>query len=371
MNAISSSMKHYFIAFSAMLLASVSLFAAVDMQSREMKQLVKAVEKLREAKNGSKLSFNGAQSTAKAKLKAARMKNSGPEIDGLAAEIEEISVKYWGGVNADLEAQRQSGKTDHEFSKVMKSIVSWPRNYWIDCRGEEGRAKAKASRDDFAARVDKVLADQFKPYLAGQAGRGGVDFNKDIDRELQVISNELNAIKQAVLDAHGTEGFSSYNKILAWQAYLSGLLRMYPQKTKYQGLLGRVNAEIAGLGSENAFETRWKANSKVFIGKVRMPAARNKDPLVIEEVRNAFNKSGNTAEILKIHVTTTQWTVIRNALTSVIEGRTQEAAIATKQSGGECLLYNVTIYQQYDGSVYTPARMYGFSNVEIECRNVK
>lgn len=371
MDAISSPMKHCLIAFPAMLLAAGSLFAAVDMQSREMKQLVKAVEKLREAKNGSKLSFTGAQNTAKAKLKAAQMKNSGSEVDRLAAEIEEISAKYWGGVNADLDAQRQSGKADHDFSKVMKSIVSWPRNYWIDCRGEEGRAKAKASRDDFAARVDKAMADQFKPYLAGQAGRGGMDFNKDIDRELQVISNDLNATKQAVLDAHGTEGFSSYNKILAWQAYLNGLLRMYPQNTKYQGLLGQVNSEIASLGSESAFETRWKANSKGFIAKVRMPAARNKDLAVIEEVRNAFNKSGNTAEILKVHVTTTQWTIVRNALTSVIEGRTQEAAIATKQPGGECLLYNATIYQQYDGSGYAPARMYGFNNVEMDCKNVK
>ena len=355
----------------AILITSSTLFAAVDMNSREMKNLVKAVEKLRESKSDTKLKFTGAESTAKAKLKAAKIKNSGPEIDRLAAEIAEISTKYWGGVNADLDAQREAGKTDHDFTVLMREIARWPQNYWIDCKTEDGRAKAKASRADFSARVDKALEDRFKAYLAGKAGRGGASFGNDINREISVIEKDLKPMKSGVLSSHGPTGYSNYNKILAWQAYLTGLARLFPNEPKYLNLLNKINAELASLGSESTFEERWRQNAKAQTAKVRMPAARSNDAAVISEVRNAFNNSGNTAEILKINLTTTQWTIIRNQLTSIIEGRTQEAAIATKQANGECLLYNVTIYQQYDGSNYGPARMYGFSNVEMVCSNAK
>lgn len=364
-------MKKQILVVTLLCLIASALSAAVDMQSREMKHLVKAVEKLREAKNGSKIGFTGAQNAAKTKLKAARLKNSGLEIDRLAAEIEEITTQYWGGVQADIDAQQQAGQSDHDFRQVMRSVVEWPKNLWIDCRTAEGRARAKAAREEFAARVDKASEERFKPYLAGNAGRGGNTFSTDIDRQLQVIATELPGMKKAVLEAQDTAGYSNYNKILAWQAYLTGILRLYPGNTKYQNALSAVHAELLAIGEESAFEARWHANGKVFASKVRMPAARSKDATVIEEVRNAFNNSGNSAEILKIHITTTQWTVIRNALTSVIEGRTQEAAIATRQPGGECLLYNVTIYQQHDGAAYTPARLYGFNNVEMACANAK
>lgn len=355
----------------ALLITPSLLFAAVDMNSREMKNLVKAVEKLREAKNDSKLRFTGAESTAKAKLKAAKIKNSGPEIDRLAAEIQEISTQYWGGVNADLDAQRAAGKTDHDFTVLMRDIARWPQNYWIDCKTQEGRAKAKASRADFSARVDKALEDRFKPYLTGNGGRGGSSFSSDINKEIAVIEKDLKPMKNGVLISQGPTGYSNYNKILAWQTYLTGLTRLFPGEPKYLNLLNKVNAELTSLGSESTFEARWRNNAKAQAANVRMPAARSNDASVISEVRNAFNNSGNKAEILKINLTTTQWTIIRNQITSIIEGRTQEAAIATRQPNGECLLYNVTIYQQYDGSNYGPARMYGFNNVEMACSNAK
>ena len=346
------------------------IHAAVDNDSQEMKGLVKAVEKLRDSQGESKLKFRGAESTARAKLKAAQKKNNGPEIDALAVEIESISKKYWGAVESDLNAQRQAGKDGNDFAVLMRGIVDWPKNYWIDCRTEAGRAKAKASRDEFNQKISRASGEGYKGYFDGSAGRGSGDYTKQIDAQVNKILTELPGYGKAVTNAQDSSGYSNYHAMLAWQTYLEGMVRLYPARSQYQTALGKVKAEIASVGSESGFEARWKSNSKGAAAKVRMPPAKNNDPYVIQEVRKAFSNGGFTAEILKIHVLTTGWTMRRNQYTSVIEGRTQDASIATRTSKGECLLYRVTLHQQYDGSQYVNSTFDGFANVEMLCSNV-
>jgi hypothetical protein len=348
----------------------LNLGAAVDLNSREMKALAKAVEKLRDAARGSKVAFQGAESTAKIKLKAAQKKNTGPEIDKLAAEITEITNKYWGGVQADLDTQRAGAKSDNEFNTLMKSIVAFPRNFWIDCRTPEGRAKAKASRQEFQQRVEQAAHDSFKDYFTGGAGRETTDFTKVLDKETKKILTELPGYKKALIEGQDVSAYSNYHAMLAWQVYLQAAARLYPGKPQYANALAKVNAEIVAVGSEENFEARFRSNSKSFAAKIKMPASRNSDPYVIQEVRNAFVNGGFTAEILKIHVLTTGWAIRRNKYTSVIEGRTQEASIATRTSIGECLLYRVVIHQQYDGANYGNTTFERFANLEMLCSNV-
>ena len=105
-----------------------------------------------------------------------------------------------------------------------------------------------------------------------------------------------------------------------------------------------------------------------------MPAAVVKSEAVEAEFREAFAAEGWGETIVKIHILSRDWSVLRNNLTGVILGRIQTAAICAKKKSGECILYEFTIRQDHTGGGYSGTsrrHSHGVIEAEFLCENAK
>ena len=78
--------------------------------------------------------------------------------------------------------------------------------------------------------------------------------------------------------------------------------------------------------------------------------------------------------IVKIHLLSRDWSIVRNSLTGAIICRIQTAAIVAKKKDGSCILYDYTIRQAFTGSGYsgTSSRhAHGVLAAEFLCENAK
>ena len=125
------------------------------------------------------------------------------------------------------------------------------------------------------------------------------------------------------------------------------------------------NEQTGGL---SGFRDKIALNRKAFSKTVRMPVAVTQNEKVEALVKTAFNNMGWNEEVLKVHLLSHDWKLERNQEFIII--RTYDAAIASRQQSGECMLYTFTISQDEINGQFTSPRRLAHSAVMIAEENI-
>jgi hypothetical protein len=167
---------------------------------------------------------------------------------------------------------------------------------------------------------------------------------------------------------------SVYRDVLGEQAYWGAAKQLYPDVAAFTDVHKLLTDVAAMDGGLDGMLKKAAARKAERLKNIHMPPAVMINAGVEAEFKEAFGNGGWEEKILKINILSREWTVIRHSISGAILYRSINAAIATKQKDGNCILYNYTIKQQHTGSGFSNISSYSSHNVieaEFLCENAK
>jgi hypothetical protein len=180
------------------------------------------------------------------------------------------------------------------------------------------------------------------------------------------IRDEIKTMKEVKSDFWELDYFNAKLQILHWNT-AAKIFYSIPEFAEMSKLSDELSAAMGGTIEE--YQAKLMANRKKVSSKVKMPEAVIQNPEIEALVKQAFESKGWKEEILKINLLSHDWTNTRNA--EFIVGREFSAALASKKSNGECMLYVLTIRQEYLMERYSAPKVDSFNNTYIAEENIK
>lgn len=167
--------------------------------------------------------------------------------------------------------------------------------------------------------------------------------------------------------------FSLVQSVKHKEAYFFAATQIYPNQPDLIKAHENCKKALAVIGNNEQFIAKIKKSENDYLQSVKLPAAKVKDAGLEAEFKKHFLALDYKETVLKINITSTDWTVERNTLTGIVIGRSKQAYIASKNAEGVCYVTEFWIMQDYNGSGYGPFRNITNNSFRsrIACENVK
>ena len=164
-------------------------------------------------------------------------------------------------------------------------------------------------------------------------------------------------------------GGTEYSKALAGVSPRNHTVRVEFWDTDFTKLLASGEFNLDATQGMETLEKNAKLLSQKLLDKVRMPAAGMKNASFEQKIMSDWNNDRYKA--LRAVITSNDWSIQRNAITSVIEHRYIWCAVAVKTTDGDCKIFYVSYKQDYTGGGYGSLNSWGMGDSElINCDNV-
>jgi hypothetical protein len=166
----------------------------------------------------------------------------------------------------------------------------------------------------------------------------------------------------------------AYRQLVGEEAYWNAAHKVYPNFQQAAEVYKKAKDALAAVGSMEDVAARAFKKRQDRLKNTFMPKAVIVSAAIEAEFKEAFLNEGWNETIIKINITSREWSIIRHAVSGAIICRVQSAAIVAKQKAGNCILYDFTIKQQYTGSGYSNvSSRYAHDVYETEffCENAK
>ncbi len=286
---------------------------------------------------------------------------------------------------------------NYNTAPLESELQKWKDKYE---EANAARGKTRETRTD-AVKIYSKLFDSSNPIpyyghnpeQIAQSNQKIAEYNAELSKFL--AGDKDQKVMDDHIDAVNTRFFKSLDKFIAEyegclkngvdlqpmlgclqelrirEAITNAARQVYTQNSAFAEGHQKVQAAV-NRGENLDLEAIAKANAEKKLREARVPAAVTSNPAMEQEFRNAFAKTGWGETILKINLLSHDWTINRNELTSIIENRTQTAAIVTKNANGKCIVYGFTIAQDYaGGGNYGSSYRFRHNGYEVLCENVK
>lgn len=227
-------------------------------------------------------------------------------------------------------------------------------------------------------RNHKALLDAYDKKLKNilQSHMDGVDHCRKFITD-RIETGMKNAIRMQEAMARAEDEIvvrTLYRDITGEEAYWNAALQLYPDLKEISVLQGKLKQMLLANGGLPGLLLQAASRKMERLRNTLMPAAIQLDPALDAEFKEAFMAEGWGETIVKIHLLSRDWSIVRNSLTGAIICRIQTAAIVAKKKDGSCILYDYTIRQAFTGSGYsgTSSRhAHGVLAAEFLCENAK
>lgn len=181
-------------------------------------------------------------------------------------------------------------------------------------------------------------------------------FVKDAIKKVEGFEQDLNDFRKGYDSKFLEYKPLDYANHLLKYYFVRGLYELFPGEPVFALTAENYRLFTEQIGDLTGFRDKITQNRKAFAKTVKMPAAVTENEEVEALVRTAFNNMGWKEEVLKLHLLSHDWKLERNQDFIII--RTYDAAIASRQLSGECMLYTFTIAQdEINGQFTTPRRL--------------
>lgn len=320
-----------------------------------------------EGSNGKTPAFKILMDKAKVQLKYVKTKDPAYDV----TTMEQFLKPYEDGVTTVLQERKDAfnAQTIHSDKNGDGCAGIFMANSDVEMPGT-GNADADISShikqiDEYNEKVKKVLAGSLvgaevcEDYLKSMS----VPAKKRIDEYVKEMQKEF-VINVKI----------AYRRLVGEETYWLAAHKVYPSMQEAADVYKKAKDALAAAGSmeevaAKAFKKRQDRLKNTF-----MPKAVIVNAALEAEFKEAFLNEGWNETIIKINITSKEWTIIRHAVSGAIICRAQSAAIVAKQKNGNCILYDFTIKQQYTGNGYSSVSSRYTHDVyesEFFCENAK
>lgn len=194
----------------------------------------------------------------------------------------------------------------------------------------------------------------------------------DLSGESRGVGPKLNRLADQIRGNWDSTGAAAtYDEMVAMGAYWNAAQTIFPGNAEFRSTHKMVQDSIAAIGGKEKFGAIARKNIAERGRNVFLPEAKQTNAALDADFRAVFSRNYTSEKILKVNITSTEWTIVRHPVTGIITGRTQTAAIASKDKDGFCVYHYVRIIQEYDGSKYLSSKMDTDVQEWIHCDNVK
>jgi hypothetical protein len=194
----------------------------------------------------------------------------------------------------------------------------------------------------------------------------------DLKAEVPGVGPKLNRLASQVRGSWDSAGTAAvYDEMVAMDAYWNAAQTIFPANAEFVVTHRMVQDTLASIGGKNKLGEIARRNIAERGRNVFLPKAAQTNATLDADFRAVFSRNYPAEKIMLVHITSTEWTIVRHPVTGVITGRTQTAAVASKNNDGFCVYHFVRIIQEYDGSKYLGSKMDTDVPQWIHCDNVK
>ncbi len=203
------------------------------------------------------------------------------------------------------------------------------------------------------------------------------EIKSELDNEIGRNAGELQTHKKWALEGHRkSEILGAYFKLKAIEAYWNGQSRLFPSNSAVKAELAKTQAVLAECGTLSETEARWQKNYAKNLTTVTMKPAAVQDAAIEAEMKKTYLacEYGKGANVIKVNLTTNQWTLFHDELTGAVTSRgIGFATIVYKDSNGNCWTDTFGILQAKLDNGWGPSgKYYKYDQKsQILCENVR
>ena len=257
-------------------------------------------------------------------------------------------------------------------SNTPKSLLDWlfvSTNISIGSSYELPKAQSKI--DLYKERTQNLLSLDYTPAKINDIRilKGNIaGMLTNTNREIGKIDDQLNGIFTYESLSYIYYSFQYY------LAYWDAAQKIFSEDASYSDMYKNTLAASEKIGSLEKLKTIADNNLTNKIKNNKMVPAVMHDATTEKMMIDAFNKRYQQeihGTAIKTNILQADWHTIRNEITGIITGRERLFALVYKGADGKCyLVYNVYLYQEYNGSTYTNTRaINAMSGSEMLCEN--
>ncbi len=303
-------------------------------------------------------------------------KRSFPDHDVTAYEKKVSDFEAW--IEKSYSDQDQAAKDSQNFRQEYDETFSGLyEGYWAMGKGEAGDiAAAQEKLNKFTSNINvfvnselgkkapTIQTENVKTYVLNPIETKVAENNKNVDQW-----------KTWVQTGHKKwEVFQNYFKILAAEEYWRGNAALYPANGGIQAAFSKTKEVHNELGTIQNVEAMCEKNYAKYLTTVTLEPAAVKDAALEADMKAQFLTMdyGKGLNVIKVNIKSSNWTINRHAISGVILNRIRDAHVVTKDSNGNCWIWQFGIMQMYDGSNYgnSEGRYLSPDKKQILCENV-
>ncbi|MBL7922321.1 MAG: hypothetical protein JNJ40_18545 [Bacteroidia bacterium] len=164
---------------------------------------------------------------------------------------------------------------------------------------------------------------------------------------------DANAYKSSVLNATDKCLMAEYYfKIKGFEAFIEKCQQLYPSNSIIGQASEDIKTIVSELGDQGDLKAIEQKNKEDKLAKVEPPKALSSNPEWEKWFKDYFIKEYAGYKFIKQYLRSTEWSIHRNEVTSIIIDRQIASTVAATKPDGTCVLVELALYQNYEGGKY-------------------
>lgn len=310
--------------------------------------------------------FKGSLTTAETQINNVKKQDPAYSTSAMQAAYDEQKKRFDAAESADdarHDSERNAVFGANKLKDSLFSRLPLMVNYSEADLAQMNKEKIAA----YNATLNRFVAMKLDP-----ASPAMQHTESELKAEVRGVGPKLNRLADRIRGSWDSAGAAEvYDEMVAMGAYWNAAQTIFPANTEFQSTHKMVQDTLASVGGKEKFGAIARKNIAERGRNVFLPAAKQTNAALDADFRAVFSRNYPSEKITKVNITSTEWTIVRHPVTGIITGRTQTAAIASKDKDGFCVYHFVRIIQEYDGSKYLSSKMDTDVQQWIHCDNVK
>lgn len=285
------------------------------------------------------------------------------DVSNLAGRINGIITKWENGSNESETSREDMFKLIEEMQTIFKAIRE--SYFYGDELTEKGHKEYAALCADFLNKDAQSRIEKAKQLDDYRDCKGLTEERDEFDERAEDIKEEFDeSISQEI-------SLKKYYLAKRYLIYWETAMKCMPDESLYAKNYEIASSLVKEMGDVDDVKSKTEENLNTKLLSVEVPNAVRKDGAIENLFKQAFTETGWNESVLKINLQNNDWIIERNKVTGIIICRYQNAVIVAKNENGECILYNFSMQQSYDGSSYqSSARRRSHNAKRMACENV-
>lgn len=325
----------------------------------------KAIDKLKAASAAQQYHLYYSNiSSAETNLRNIKMRDPNYDTKPLEAELDKYKAEQQGN-NSQRETTRDiAANTIRFLSDLFESDQT---SYSSNLDLEQG---IPAHQEKLQAFTDKV-----NQFLASNPDQSIIKSKEALaTQKANYVAKTVDNYEKSINENTSKAGLTTHRELVGMEVYWSAMVKVFPNLPAPVTALQSVKAALTRLGSEAQMLAKFQKNETEKMKNTKMPVAAAVNPALEADFKKVIAIMGWKESVVKINLLNQDWSTLYHSITGNIIARTQEAAVVAKKNDGNCILYSITIVQEYTGAgKYGASKHYadGVLADKFLCENAK